>query len=93
MSQNWGTIILGPVISGNLFNLLYGELYDKHSVLLPDGERECLEGLSCYRMATLVTLCAGILGTVLSLMNIWRENRTWRREVGAKERSDHDRDV
>ncbi len=93
MSQNWGTITLAPIISGNLFNVLYGEIYDKHSVILSDGERECLEGLSCYWTASLVTLLAALVGTVLSLGSIWRENRIWKHENGIRGRSNHDRDV
>jgi MFS family permease len=93
MSQNWGTIILAPIVSGNLFNILYGKIYDKHSVILPDGERECLEGRSCYWIASLVTMFVGLLGTALSLASIWRENRIWKQEHGARRRSDHDRDA
>ena len=93
MSQNWGAIILAPVVSGNLFNILYGAVYDKHSVILPDGERVCLEGLMCYRTATLVTLFAGLLGTGLSLACIWRENRMWKNEIGARGRTNHERDA
>lgn len=93
MSQNWGTIILAPIISGNLFNILYGEIYDKHSVILPSGERECLKGLSCYWTASLITLLAGLAGTALSLRSIWRENRTWKHENDAQRKSNHDRDA
>jgi hypothetical protein len=93
MSQNWGTIILAPVISGNLFNLLYGRIYDNHSVRLPDGEQECLQGLSCYWTASLVALLASLVGAALSLGGIWRENRNWKHENGAQLRSNHDRDV
>lgn len=93
LSQNWGMIILAPVISGNLFNILYGEDYDKHSVLLPDGERECLDGRSCYWTASLVALLAGLLGMALSLASIWRENSISRSEESLQQRSDHDRDA
>lgn len=89
MSQNWGTIILAPVISGNMFNIIYGVVYDKHSVILPDGERECMDGLPCYWVASLVTLLAGVVGMALSVGSIWRENRQHYKE----RRSDHDRDV
>lgn len=78
MSQNWGTVILAPVISGNIFNILYGKVYDKYSIVLPNGERKCLEGRSCYWIASLVTLFVGLTGTVLSLVYIWRENRIWK---------------
>lgn len=93
MSQNWGTIILAPVISGNLFNLVYGKVYDKHSVILPGGERECLDGLSCYRTASLVTLFACLLGTALSLGSLWRENKVSRNNYRAQRQSNHDRDA
>lgn len=93
MSQNWGTIILSPVISGNLFNILYGKMYDKHSVVLPDGERECLEGRSCYWAASFVALLAAVGGTALSLASIWKEHRMWKHKDVAQRRSDHDRDV
>jgi hypothetical protein len=93
MSQNWGTIILAPIISGNLFNILYGRIYDKHSIILPDGERECLEGLSCYWAASVVTLVAGLVGFAISLGIIWKENRIWEHESGARRRSNHNRDA
>jgi MFS family permease len=93
MSQNWGTIILAPVISGNLFNLLYGHVYDNHSVKLPDGDQQCLQGVSCYWTASLVALLAALVGAALTLGSIWKENRTWKHENCAQLRSDHDREV
>jgi MFS family permease len=93
MSQNWGTIILAPVISGNLFNLLYGHVYDNHSVKLPDGEQQCLQGVSCYWTASLVALLAALVGGALTLGSIWKEHRTWKHENCAQLRSDHDREV
>ena len=85
MSQNWGTIILAPVVSGNLLNILYGKMYDKHSVMLPDGKQECLEGRSCYWAASFVTLLAGLLVSVLSLGSIWREHELWQHVNGARQ--------
>ena len=75
MSQNWGTYILAPVLSGNLFNIIYGRVYDSHSIILPDGERVCLEGLSCYFTTSLITFFVGLLAVVLSLGCIWLEAR------------------
>ncbi|KAL9632399.1 MAG: hypothetical protein Q9164_005339, partial [Protoblastenia rupestris] len=40
LSQNWGCMTLAPVVSGNIFNLLYGRIYDRHSVILGDGTRD-----------------------------------------------------
>lgn len=91
MSQNWGTIILAPVVSGNLFNILYGEIYDKHSIVLPDGERECREGLSCYRTAAFLALFAALAAAAFSLWCIWRENRLWKEN--RVQRTNHDRDA
>lgn len=70
LSQNWGCMTIAPVISGNIFNLFYGSVYDKHSVVLPGGERECLDGLDCYRSAYWVTLGACTLGLAVSLWSI-----------------------
>ncbi|TVY80409.1 putative membrane protein [Lachnellula suecica] len=70
LSQNWGTMTLSPVISGNIFNLFYGVVYDHHSVINNHGERVCTEGLACYRSAYLVTISACVLGLAVSLWSI-----------------------
>lgn len=85
LSQNWGTMTLAPVIFGNIFNILYGKIYDSHSIIAPDGERECLEGLVCYRTAYLVTFFAGLGGIVVCLWSIWHENRVSRKTKNRRE--------
>lgn len=70
LSQNWGAMTLSPVISGNIFNLFYGRVYDHHSIVAGDGVRECTEGLECYRAAYLVTVVSCVVGLVLSLYSI-----------------------
>ncbi|KAL9131609.1 MAG: hypothetical protein Q9217_000497 [Psora testacea] len=70
LSQNWGCMTLAPVISGNIFNLLYGHIYDRHSVILKDGTRDCREGLYCYRNAYFVTLGASLAGLGLALWSV-----------------------
>lgn len=75
LSTNWGCMTLSPVLSGNIFNLFYGIVYDKHSIIKPGGERECTEGLACYRSAYLVTVVACMLGFVVSLLSIWNTRR------------------
>jgi len=67
LSQNWGFMTLSPVISGNIFNLFYGIVYDKHSITGPGGELSCLDGQECYRAAYVVTLCACFLGMAVTL--------------------------
>jgi MFS family permease len=75
LSTNWGFMTLSPVISGNIFNLFYGMVYDSHSIVKPGGERECTEGLACYRSAYLVTVVACLLGLIVSLWSIWYTHR------------------
>ncbi|GFF48820.1 hypothetical protein IFM47457_01454 [Aspergillus lentulus] len=73
LSQNWGVMTLAPVLSGNLFNLIYGSIYDKHSIVAPDGERDCQDGLACYQGAYYMTFFSGVAGIVVCLWSIWRE--------------------
>ncbi|ESZ95718.1 hypothetical protein SBOR_3896 [Sclerotinia borealis F-4128] len=67
LSTNWGFMTLSPVLSGYIFNLFYGVVYDHHSVVKDGGVRECTEGLQCYRSAYLVTVTASVLGLLVSL--------------------------
>jgi MFS family permease len=88
LSQNWGVMTLAPVLSGNLFNLVYGSIYDKHSIVAPDGERDCPDGLACYQGAYYMTFFSGVAGIVVCLWSIWREyqiHQAFRRKV------EHDR--
>ena len=99
LSQNWGTMTLAPVISGNIFNLLYGKIYDAHSVRNDEaGHMECLLGNECYRSAYWVTFGAALLGVLCCLWSIWHESqvhrRTGREEVagtGTRRRPGHER--
>ncbi|PGH18344.1 hypothetical protein AJ80_04522 [Polytolypa hystricis UAMH7299] len=89
ISQNWGFMTLAPVIFGNIFNLLYGTIYDRHSVVLPGGERDCTEGLECYRSAYYITLYAGVASAFITLWAIWHGKRVMERQrmgKGAHER-------
>lgn len=76
LSQNWGFITLAPAISGNIFNIFYGRIYDMHSIIEPGGQRNCPDGLACYRPAYVTTLFASIVGLVLSLWVIQRDRTT-----------------
>lgn len=81
LSQNWGAMTLSPVISSNIFNLFYGAVFDKHSIVEPDGSRSCEEGLECYRSAYVVTLCACALGFVVTL---WVIRHQWKARLAEK---------
>ncbi|KAJ6126935.1 hypothetical protein N7523_002547 [Penicillium sp. IBT 18751x] len=75
LSQNWGVMTLAPVFSGNIFNLLYGTVYDRHSVIGEDGDRKCPDGLACYRSAYYLTFFSGLAGICVCLWSIFRERR------------------
>ncbi|KAI1612828.1 major facilitator superfamily domain-containing protein [Exophiala viscosa] len=92
LSQNWGTMTLAPVVSGNIFNILYGKIYDAHSIKNEDGDRECLEGRQCYSTAYWVTFGAAILGVGCCLWSIWHEYKIHKQRNGKEgERLDHER--
>jgi hypothetical protein len=77
---NWGVLTLAPVISGNIFNLFYGAVYDSYSEVQPSGERNCDEGLVCYRAAYYVTLVSSVLGLVACFWGIRYEHVLRKRE-------------
>ncbi|KKA26073.1 hypothetical protein TD95_000350 [Thielaviopsis punctulata] len=66
LSQNWGVMTLAPVVSGNIFNMFYGRVYDSHSTREDDGSNVCVEGVSCYADAYKMTLGACLLGLFLT---------------------------
>ncbi|CAN9377865.1 unnamed protein product [Alternaria alternata] len=78
---NWGFMTLAPVVSGNVYNLFYGAVYDSNSVVEPDGQRGCELGLKCYRTAYYVTLTSSILGIFACFWGIYGEHVRKRREL------------
>ncbi|EAW14187.1 putative MFS transporter [Aspergillus clavatus NRRL 1] len=84
LSQNWGVMTLAPVVSGNLFNLLYGSTFDKNSIVGPDGERDCPDGLGCYQRAYYTTFFSGVAGIIVCLWSIWSENRIHKKVLHKK---------
>lgn len=84
LSTNWGFMTMAPIISGNMFNLFYGLVYDAHSVIGKDGDRECDLGIECYRKAYLVTLVACVTALVVALGSIWHEAERRRMEAKSK---------
>ncbi|KIW58603.1 hypothetical protein, variant 2 [Exophiala xenobiotica] len=91
LSQNWGTMTLAPVISGNIFNLLYGRIYDSHSVKNEAGDMECLQGRVCYSSAYWVTFCAAVLGVGCCLWSIWHEYQVHKVRESKERVGDHER--
>lgn len=77
---NWGFMTLAPVVSGNIYNLFYGSVYDAHSEVQPGGERSCDEGLVCYRAAYYVTLVSSALGILACFWGIRHEHAMKQRQ-------------
>ena len=73
---------MAPVVSGNIFNLFYGTVFDAHSIVEPDGNRSCEEGLMCYQQAYYVTLLSSVLGIAVCLWgykgSVRGRGRCWR---------------
>ena len=94
MGINWGAMTLAPVVSGNFFNLAYGSILDKHSVLKGDpdggGERVCDDGKACYYSAYWITLLASVVGICWSLWCIRHERVEKMREGREGEAREHD---
>ena len=91
LSTNWGTMTLAPVITGNIFNIVYGRIYDSHSIVNDKGQRECLVGLECYSAAYWITFFAGLAGVVVCGWTIWHENELHKNNEKGRRRSDHER--
>lgn len=70
LSQNWGCMTLAPVVSGNVFNLFYGLVFDAHSRETEAGHMVCDQGLQCYRNAYVVTIVSCIAGIGVTLWSI-----------------------
>jgi len=78
MAINWGAMTLAPVVTGNVFNLLYGSILDGNSVKKGgkgehSGELVCSAGKACYSSAYWVTLVASIVGICWTLWCIRTE--------------------
>ena len=71
-----------------IFNIFYGKVYDSHSIVQPNGERVCLEGLDCYRSAYWVTLFACIAGSGITLWGIRHQHAKLLKEHNKGEEED-----
>ena len=80
LSTNWGCITIAPIISGNIFNLFYGIVFDSNSIIGKDGTRECDMGRECYRPAYTLTSLASVVAVGTSLVSIWHHRREKERD-------------
>ncbi|KAI9369460.1 major facilitator superfamily domain-containing protein [Aspergillus egyptiacus] len=88
LSQNFGVMTLAPVFSGNVFNLIYGSIYDHHSIVDRNGDRDCPDGLGCYKSAYYMTFFSGVGGILVCLWSIWHDKRL---HAQARAKIEHDR--
>ncbi|CAO1638396.1 unnamed protein product [Sympodiomycopsis kandeliae] len=70
-ARNWSLVALAPVISGNVFNILFGKVYDSN---VDQGAtiHKCTRGQDCYRSAFYVTSFATALSVVAALVLVVR---------------------
>jgi len=79
---------MAPVVSGNIFNLIYGKNLDARSTPVDGGEKQCLDGRSCYSNAYIVTLVASTLGVAWS---VWCIRQEWKEKKAEREHNnDHE---
>src|SRR5262245_10381108 len=77
---NWGFMTLAAVVSGTIYNLFYGGVYVARAEIQSSGERNCDEGLVCYRTAYYVTLGSSVLGIVACFWGIQHEHAIRRKQ-------------
>lgn len=70
-SQNWGWSSFAPVIFGNVYNLLFGIVYDSN-VPKEGHSHRCLKGEECYRSVFFVTTAGCIVSLVVCFVLLWR---------------------
>ncbi|KAF8607493.1 MFS general substrate transporter [Ceratobasidium sp. AG-I] len=89
-SANWGFVSLAPVLSGNLFNLMFGRNLDKHAAtpqstpppsspgvrgLPSSSELQCYDGKACYVDSIQLSLFACCCALALSIFAAWRDRQ------------------
>lgn len=70
-SQNWGWSSFAPVIFGNVYNLLFGMVYDSN-VPKQGHSHRCLKGEECYRSVFYVTTVGCLVSLVVCFVLLWR---------------------
>lgn len=84
-SANWGLMSVFPGISGNIYNLAYGHIYDQHS---DPVTHECAKGVACYQAAfAYATIGAGI-AAISSTLLVWRHVREHRARLAIADDED-----
>ncbi|KAJ1308851.1 hypothetical protein OPQ81_004539 [Rhizoctonia solani] len=90
-SGNWGFVSLAPVLSGNLFNLMFGRNLDNRAAssqpttarlahttvrgLPSSAELLCYDGSACYTDSIRVSLFACFCALAIGIYAAWRDKR------------------
>jgi hypothetical protein len=95
MAINWGFMTLAPVVTGNVFNLLYGSVLDANSVKKGgngehSGELVCDKGKACYSSAYWITLAASVVGICWTMWCIRTERVEKLRDGRETEAREHE---
>lgn len=70
-SRNWGLMSLSPVLGGNVYNLVFGHVYDSH-VAPGSHSHRCYEGEDCYRAVFILTTLGCTLALLISITLVVR---------------------
>lgn len=79
-SQNWGWMSFAPVIFGNIYNLMFGHVYDAN-VAKGNHVHKCTAGEDCYRSVFELTTVGCLVALGVSLVILTRRIPTFRRWV------------
>ena len=65
LSQNWGFMTLAPAFSSEVFNIVYGKIYDSKATGDESGKLRCHEGKGCHQLAYFITFVASASAMVI----------------------------
>ncbi|WFD00298.1 hypothetical protein MYAM1_003046 [Malassezia yamatoensis] len=85
-SLNWGFMSLSPVLGGNVYNLLFGTVYDSN-VRNGSHVHRCLKGEDCYRTVFIWTTVGCTVALLLSIALIIRRVKPARQRFTSMLRS------
>lgn len=94
--SHFSILILSPPFSVPLITITKnypGKIFDSHSIILPDGTRQCFESIRCYSAAYWITFGASILAVFISLWSIRHDNATKVRDIKSERGRDIGRDA
>lgn len=74
LGENLGLISVSPIVAGNVFSMVFGRVFDAHSLHGEDGML-CLEGARCYSASLYVTTLACLCALILALVAAKRDQK------------------